>query len=70
MPARVTPLTGSSNIAGAGYDKDTRELAVRFHSGRTYTYLEVPEEVYEAFLAADSYGKYFNEHIKDQFVVR
>lgn len=70
MTPRITPIQGSTNVAGAGYDKDTREFAIRFHSGRTYTFLEVPEEVYEDFTEAASKGKFFNERIKDTFVQR
>lgn len=42
-------------------------LFVRLKSGRFYTYEDVPYEVYEDFVAADSLGKFFGEHIKDQY---
>lgn len=67
MPARLLPIAGSSNVAAAGYDEDAQEFSIRFHSGRTYTFLNVPLEVYEEFTEADSKGKFFNERIKDQF---
>lgn len=70
MPAPIAPIPGSSNIAGVGYDHDTQELTVQFHSGRRYTYDSVPESVYDALMAADSKGRYFNDNIKNQYVAR
>lgn len=67
MPPRIQAVAGSSNIAGTGYDPDTKELAVRFHSGRTYTFDGVDADVYDSFLNAPSLGKYFNAHIKDRY---
>lgn len=61
------PITGSSNVAGAAYDEETRTLTVKFHSGSSYTYQNVPESIYQGLLDADSAGKYFNAHIKDKF---
>lgn len=38
-------------------------LKVIFTNGREYLYEEVPAEVYEKFLVADSKGKYLHENI-------
>lgn len=38
-------------------------LKLTFPSGKTYAY-RVSEELYRAFLEADSKGKFFHEHIK------
>jgi hypothetical protein len=67
MMSGFQPITGSSNVAGAGYDEDTRTLTVKFHSGKSYTFANVPESIYQGLLDADSAGKYFNAHIKDKF---
>lgn len=69
MPAYITPVSGSSNIAGVGYDADTQELAIRFHSGRTYTYANVPVEQYEGLMSAASKGQYFIDNIRDAYAV-
>lgn len=61
------PITGSSNIAGAGYDAETRVLTVRFHSGLAYQYENVPENIYDELVSAPSAGRYFNANIKNQF---
>ncbi|WP_375457816.1 KTSC domain-containing protein [uncultured Enterovirga sp.] len=49
----------------AGVEYDGREtLVVTFVSGRRYAYAGVPPELYERLLAADSKGKFYNEHIR------
>ena len=55
----------STSIAAVAYDKERRELSVKFvKGGKVYTYYEVPERVYDEFIKAPSIGKYFNAHIK------
>ncbi len=55
----------SSMITAVGYDSETQELDVEFTSGRTYRYTNVPREVYEALLAADSKGQYMRACVID-----
>jgi len=54
----------SSNLQAIGYDPDTSELYVDFLSGSRYKYLDVPEDVFEAFQVADSKGKFLHQEIK------
>jgi hypothetical protein len=49
----------STDIAAAGYDPQTGELQVQFQTGRIYSYVGVPPEVYQGFLIAPSKGSYF-----------
>lgn len=63
----VMQPVNSSNIARAGYDPETQTLTIDFHSGRSYRYANVAEEVYRSLLDAPSAGKYFNQHIKDSY---
>lgn len=42
-------------------------LFVRLKSGKFYEYENVPQAIYEDFVAADSLGKFFGENIKDQY---
>jgi hypothetical protein len=61
-----TPIT-SSNILSAGYDPATKMMEVEFRGkggNTTYQYHEVPKEVYDGFLAADSKGSYLHSNIK------
>lgn len=53
----------SSLIQAVDYKPEERTLEVSFTSGATYRYDNVPQEVYDELLAADSKGRYFRQHI-------
>lgn len=57
----------SSQIKSIGYDIDLGDMYVEFHNGKVYKYVDVPEWTYNAFLKADSPGKFFHGEIKNQF---
>mgnify|MGYP002621004052 CR=1 FL=1 len=54
----------SSNLALAGYN-DFLGLVVQFKTGAIYAYRDVTRETYHGLLAAESKGKFFNEHVKN-----
>ncbi len=54
----------SSVVQAAGH---SRVLEIQFESGRVYQYFDVPESVYEEMMQAESKGKYFNAHIRNQY---
>lgn len=58
----------SSNIASIGWEDGT--LTVEFKSGGLYEYDHVPESVYEHFLNADSKGRYFRFHVRNDYNYR
>lgn len=58
-----TPLA-SSNLSAMRYDEQSRTLQIRFHSGRSYDFKDVPADVADGLKQADSAGKYFNSSIK------
>ena len=60
----------SEAIDEINYDTDTSRMFVRFAHGGWYTYFGVPREVHEAFVAAESHGRYFHEHIRDHYPYR
>ena len=60
------PLS-SSNLNAMRYDPETKTLQIRFNSGRTYDYSDVPPEVAEGLTTASSPGAYFNAAIKNQY---
>ena len=62
----MTPVT-SSNLHSVGYDPATKDMHVRFHSGNTATYRNVPPETHQAFVSAPSVGKHFHQHIKGRY---
>ena len=58
----------SSNIAAIGYDQEAQELHVLFKGRPTvYVYQDVPRELFNAMLCADSQGAYFNRMIKGTY---
>ena len=57
----------SSNIAAAGYDATTSTMGVLFQGGGLYFYPGVAQRAYDAFLAAESVGKYLNTEIKPHY---
>lgn len=60
----------SSQVNTIRYFNDTHTLEIDFKSGKTYQYNEVPETVYEGCCAAESIGKYINEHVKKAFTYK
>lgn len=51
----------SSNLAAAGYDDESKTLAIQFLNGSIYHYEEVPREYYEGIFKSDSPGAYFKQ---------
>jgi hypothetical protein len=62
------PQVQSSVMTFVKYDDDACELDITFTSGKTYRYREVPVEIYDGLLDAESKGEFFNDSIKDAFV--
>lgn len=57
----------SSNVDQVGYDADEMELHVQFRDGSTYVYQQVPLELFEGLLSADSKGSFLNREIKNTY---
>ena len=57
----------STSLESVGYDSTEQVLEVEFKHGAVYEYLEVPADVFEAFLAAASKGSFFNSDIKHSY---
>lgn len=70
----MTPLK-SSMLTAADWtpkssnamDNDLGTLTVTFKSGRSYTFDNVPEDVYQGLITAESPGSYYHENIKGQY---
>lgn len=76
MPAKVRNVrpgllrgqqSGSSGIRDAVYFSDRRELQITFLSGRAFAYSDVPQSIYDAFVASPSRGAFFNIAIRGRF---
>jgi hypothetical protein len=57
----------SSMIQAFGYEAKTQTLLVIFNSSKAYRYFEVPPDVYEGLVEADSKGSYLRELVIDQY---
>jgi len=57
----------STLLAWIRYSPDQHRLQLGFRAGKIYDYLEVPVQVYNELLLADSKGRYFNSHIRNNF---
>ncbi len=58
----------SSLIDKVGYDSATQTLVIQMvNSSDIYTYVDVPENLYDGLLAADSKGTFFVKKIKGKF---
>ncbi len=57
----------STVIRAHWYSAARRELTIRFQSGKTYTYMDVPEDVHAGMRVAASKGEYFNREIRGRF---
>jgi lysyl-tRNA synthetase class 2 len=57
----------SSTLNDVAYDTERRRLVLTFASGSVYEYADVPATVARDLLQAESKGRYFNAHIRDQY---
>jgi hypothetical protein len=63
---RLVPVD-SSVIAAVGYDHAQRSLYVRFNTSGVYVFHDVPPAAHDAFMQADSKGRYFNAEIRNAY---
>lgn len=58
----------STAFSQIGYSENRQDLVIQFkESGAYYVYHDVPGDVWDALLAADSRGGYYNREIKGNF---
>lgn len=55
----------SSNLASIGYDADSEILEIEFKHGGIYQYSNLPFDVYDELINADSHGEYFSANIRN-----
>jgi hypothetical protein len=61
----------SSAIEAIAYDESAHVLTARFRNGGAIViYEDVPQEIYDGLIFADSIGGYFHDHIEGQFPQR
>lgn len=57
----------SSFVTNVSWDPNSEVLMIRFVSGSTWAYHDVPEEVYESLVRSPSVGEYFNKNIRNKY---
>ena len=57
----------SAVIAEYQNDPANEILTIRYHSGKVYQYLQVPEKVFAAMRSTMVKGIWFNRHIKGKY---
>jgi len=62
----MTPIE-SSLIREVCYKEEIQTLYVRFKNGTMYSYTEVPRNIFDDLMSAESIGKYFVRNIKTSF---
>jgi hypothetical protein len=66
----INQMVLSTEIEWIGYEPKRDMLQVEFIEGKIYQYDAVPEKVYQDFLGADSYGRFFESNIKNRYPSR
>lgn len=71
MPEAVPTInyqpSDSSQVSAWGYNALAKTLGVQFRSGGTYHYHEVPQEVADAMVKAESLGKFVGSQLRGKF---
>ena len=57
----------SSNLKSVGYDPDSKQLEVEFHSGAVHRYEDVPAKVHQRIMSAKSPGSYFHNNVRSAY---
>jgi KTSC domain len=57
----------SKLLSSSAYEAGKHTLYLRFRSGEVYRYFEFSQEQYQDFIDAESRGRYFLSHIRNQF---
>jgi KTSC domain len=57
-------ITQSSLIRAVAFDEARATLQIEFHNGEVYQYSNIPIELYNGLIVADSIGSYFNSKIR------
>ena len=63
----MTTTLNSTFLKEAIYDSSTRMLTVIFNNGRTYSYQNVDQTVYDGLINARSSSRFFGANIRGKF---
>ena len=51
-------------LRSVGYDEGEEILEIELTNGAVYRYFDLPAEVYQGLMAAESHGRYFLRHVR------
>jgi hypothetical protein len=57
----------STALRSASYDVDIGELVVGFTTGSSYTFSNVPQNIFEGLRDSPSPGQYYHQNIKGRY---
>lgn len=60
-------IPDSNNLAKAEYNDETKLLSLTFKNNLTYSYTDVPKEIFDGLSESKSKGQYFHKSIKNAF---
>lgn len=63
----MTTTLNSTFLKEASYDTGSRTLTVIFNNGRTYSYQNVDQTIYQGLISADSSSRFFGSNIRGKF---
>ena len=66
----IESVFNSDNVLKTTYFPQAQRLYIAFGRGHTYSYGNVPREMYDEFEAADSQGKFFHAKINKKYPTR
>jgi len=59
----------STAIKSMRYYKEQRNLLVKFQNDTNYLYKDIPVRLFQKMRNSYSIGKFFNKHIKNNFIL-
>jgi hypothetical protein len=59
----------STAIQSMRYYKEQRNLLVKFQNDTNYLYKDIPVRLFQKMRNSYSIGKFFNKHIKNNFIL-
>jgi hypothetical protein len=60
----------SSQFKKVKYDSESKILTITFNNDKKYEYKDVPKDIFDGLISAESAGKYFIANIKNSFDYR
>ena len=60
----------STNLKRVSYGEKTHDMLIQFQSGAVYQYRDVPGNISQGLLQADSPGTFFNKNVRNRYTYK